>query len=175
MRRLGLLILILCMIPTSALSQTTPTDSQTLQAILSEIRQLRHELRATSAMAAKAQIALYRLQREDEVVARAMQRLNDARSKSDRLETDKNNKVLEIEQARNAVGHNQDPDAQQRFDQVVLPTLKSQLELLQRQQQQAKAEETVAQQQLQDEQDRLTELNDLLDRYNAALEDAGQK
>lgn len=175
MRCLWLLVLILCMAPIAALTQTAPTDSQTLQAILSELRQLRHELRATSAMTAKAQIALYRLQREDEVVARAMQRLNDARSKSARLETDKNNKVLEIEQARNAVGHNQDPDAQQRFDQVVLPTLKSQLELLQRQQQQAKAEEAVAEQQLQDEQDRLTELNDLLDRYNAALEAVGQK
>src|SRR6266567_5902283 len=62
----------------SALSQTPPTDSQTLQAILAELRQLHHDLQTSSAMAARAQIALYRLQRENEAVARAMQRVSDA-------------------------------------------------------------------------------------------------
>ena len=175
MHRSAYLILMLSIIPVAALGQTTPTDSQTLQAILSEIRQLRHDLQTSNAMAARAQIALYRLQHEDEVVAQAMQRLNDARSKSQRLETEKNNKALEIQQARKATSNGNNPDAQQHFEEVILPTLKSQLEVLQQQEQQAKAQEAEAGQQLRDEQTRLAGLNDLLDRYNNALEEAGRR
>jgi hypothetical protein len=173
-------LILFSIIPVAALGQTTPgqttpADSQTLQAILSEIRQLRHQLQTSNAMAARAQIALYRLQREDVAVARAMQRLNDARSKSERMETEKNNKALEIQQAHNATSHGDNPDAQQHFDEVVLPTLKSQLEDLQRQEQQAKAQEVEAEQQLREEQTKLAGLNDLLDRYNNALEEVGRK
>jgi len=139
--RSAYLILMLSIIPVAALGQTTPTDSQTLQAILSEIRQLRHDLHA---MAARAQIVLYRLQHKDELVAQAMQRLNDARSTSQRLETEKNNKALEIQQARNATSRSDGPNAQQNFEEVIFPTLKSQLEILQRQEQQAKAQEAEA-------------------------------
>src|ERR1700681_1560078 len=105
MHRSACLILMFSIIPVAALGQTAPTDSQTLQAILSEIRQLRHDLQTSNAMAARAQIALYRLQREDEAVAHAMQRLNDARSKSGRLETEKKNKRVKIQQERNAPSH----------------------------------------------------------------------
>jgi len=175
MYRSACLMLMFLIIPIAALGQTAPTDSQTLQAILAEIRQLRHDLQTSNARAARAQIALYRLQREDEAVAHAMQRLNDARSKSERLQTEKNNKALEIQQARNATSHSDNPNAQQNFEEVVLPTLKSQLEVLQRQEQQAKAQEAEAEQQLRDEQARLAGLNDLLDRYNNALEEVGRK
>lgn len=154
---------------------TAPTDSQTLQAILSEIRQLRHDLQTSNAMAARAQVALFRIQREHEAVNRAMQRLNDARSKSERLETEKNNKALQTQQARDATNHDSNPEAQQHFEDVVLPTLKSQLEVLQRQEQQAKAQEAEAEQQLRDEQTRLAGLDDLLDRYSNALEEVGRK
>ncbi len=177
MHRSAYLILMFSLISVAGLGQTAPTDSQTLQAILSEIRQLRHDLQTSNAMAAKAQIALYRLQRENEAVDHAMQRLNDARSKSERLETEKNNKALDIQQARNATSHgdNPDPNAQQHFEEVDLPTLKTQLELLQRQEQQAKAQEAEAEQQLRDEQTRLAGLDDLLDRYSNALEEVGRK
>ena len=69
--------LILFLVPVAALSQTAPTDSQTLQALLAEIRKLRHDLQTSKAMAARAQVALYRLQRQDETVTRAMQRVSD--------------------------------------------------------------------------------------------------
>ena len=175
MHRSACLILMFSIIPAAALGQTAPTDSQTLQAILSEIRQLRHDLQTSNAMAARAQVALYRLQREDEAVNHAIQGLNDARSKSERLETEKNNKALEIQQARDATSHSDNPNTQQNFEEVILPTLKSQLEVLQRQEQQAKAEEAESEQQLKDEQTRLAGLNDLLDRYSNALEEVGRK
>ena len=67
------------------------------------------------------------------------------------------------------------PNAQRGFEDVVLPSLKSQLELLQKQEQQMRAEEAEAEQQLRDEQVKLDGLNDALDRYNNALEDASTK
>ena len=155
--------------------QTAPTDSQTLQAILAELRQLRQELRATNAMAARAQVALYRLQRQDEAVARARQRVDDIRSQLVKLETDRNNKALEIEQGKAATSRSPNPDAEQSFTGTVLPTLRSQLELLQKQESRARAEQSEAEQQLRDDQTRLDGLNDLLDRYNTALEEAVRK
>lgn len=168
-------LLVICAV--SAFSQTaTRSDSETLQAILAELRQLRHDLQRTNAMAARAQIALYRLQREDEAVARANQRVSDVRTKVIGLEDARHHKAQDIEQDK-AVANRSDTSAnsQQEFEEVVLPRLKSELELLQKQEQQARAEQAEAEQHLRDEQMKLEELNDLLDRYNTALEQDGPK
>jgi len=61
--------------------QSTATDSQTLQALLAEVRQLHHDLQTTTVPAQRAQILLYRLQGQEVIVARASQRLDDARAK----------------------------------------------------------------------------------------------
>ena len=170
---LVLSFLVLSAVP--ILSQATATDSQTLQAILAELRQLRHDLQTTSAMAARAQIALYRLQRENEAVTQATQRVSDARQKVIQLEDARNHKVKDIEQDRASVNRSNEPNAQQEFEEVILPRLKSELQLLQRQEQQARTEQAEAEQQLRDEQVKLDGLNDLLDRYNNALEEVSRK
>ncbi len=159
----------------AAFGQAAPTDSQTLQALLAEVRQLRHDLQTTTATAQRAQIALYRLKRQDEAVARASQRLSDARSNLANVEADKNKKTEEIRQAKVAVSQSENPNAQQGFEEVVLPGLKSQLETLEKEEQQARAREAEAEQQLRDEQVKLEGLNDLLDRFNNALEEIGRK
>src|SRR5579864_7684987 len=97
MHSTSLLVILLLISASPAVSQTAPTEAQTLQSILSELRQLRHDLQTTSAMAARAQIALYRLQREDEAVARATQRVGDARSRVNQLAEDRNKKALDVE------------------------------------------------------------------------------
>jgi len=167
------ILLMISALPT--LTRTAPTDSQTLQAILAELLLLRHDLQTTSAMAARAQIALYRLQRENEAVARATQRVSDARQRIAQLEDARSHKAQDVEQDRAALNRNNEPNAQQDFEEVVLHRLKSELKLLQRQEQQARAEQAEAEQQLQNEQVKLDGLNDLLDRYNDALEKVGRK
>jgi valyl-tRNA synthetase len=174
-RSTALIVSLLVSFAVPALTQATSTDSQTLQAILAELRQLRHDLRTTSAMAARAQIALYRLQRENEAVARATQRVSDARQRVAQLQDARNHKAQDIEQDRATANHSNEPNAQQELEEVVLPRLKSELELLQRQEQQARAEQAEAEQQLRDEQVKMDALNDLLDRYNNALEEVGRK
>jgi hypothetical protein len=170
-----LLVILLLISATLAFSQTAPTEAQTLQSILSELRQLRHDLQTTSAMAARAQIALYRLQREDEAVARAMQRVADARSRVNQLGLDRNQKAIDIEADIAAADHSDKPGFKQGFDDVELPRLKGELQMLQKQERQARDEQAEAEQQLRDEQAKLDELDNLLNRYNTALENVDQK
>jgi|SRR5215831_19297611 len=174
MRRRALLILIF-LLQAVALSQTASTDSQTLQALLAEVRLLRHDLQISNATVARAQIALYRLQRQDEVVSHAQQRLSDSRLKVAQAESEKDKKSIQIQSAKSATTHSDAPDAQAHFEEIVLPGLHAELEMLQRQEQQARAQEAEAEQQVRDEQTKLDRLNDLLDRYNKALEDVGRK
>ena len=151
------------------------TDCQNLQAIVAELRQLRHDIQTSNAMATRAQIALYRLQREDEALTHAMQRLSEAKSNVAHMETDRTNKVLGIQQLRDSLNRIDNAQTRQALDEVELPKLKSQLELLQKQERQARADEAEAEQKLRDEQTKLDGLNDMLDRYNNALEDVGRK
>jgi len=174
MRRVASLILFF-LLQAVVLSQTKPTDSQTLEALLAEVRLLRHDLQASNAMIARAQIALYRLQRQDETLLHAQQRLSDARARVNQAAADKDQKNIQIQSAKSAAKQSEAPDAQRHFEEVVLPELQSELDLLRKQEQQARAQELEAEQQVRDEQAKLDELNNLLDRYNAALEDVGLK
>ena len=131
MYRSACLILILSIIPLAAMSQTAPTDSQTLQAILSELRQLRHDLQSSNAMIARVQIALYRLQRQAEAVEQARQRRNDARLRLAQAESDRGKKAIQIQSAKDTANHSDTPpDARTHFDEVVPPELRSELEML---------------------------------------------
>jgi hypothetical protein len=108
-------------------------------------------------------------------VARANQRVSDARIRVIELEDARHHKAQDIEQNKALAGRDTSPNAQQDFEDVVLPRLKSELELFQKQEQQARAEQANAEQHLRDEQMKLEELNNLLDRYNSALEQVSPK
>src|SRR5215831_12754189 len=99
LRSTTLILMLLVTFAVCTFSQTaTRSDSQTLQAILVELHQLRHDLQTTSAMAGRAQIDLYRLQREDQAVARASQRVTDIRTKVVQLENARHHKAQDIEE-----------------------------------------------------------------------------
>jgi hypothetical protein len=80
MKRSSLFVLGLLVSSTPCFGQTTPGDSQTLQALLSEVRLLRQDLRTTTVTAQRSQILIYRLQGQEAAVGRASQRLDEARS-----------------------------------------------------------------------------------------------
>jgi hypothetical protein len=62
-------------------AQTTSSDSQTLEALLTEVRQLRQGLQISLTRMESAQILLSRLQIQEVAVSRASQHLDYARSK----------------------------------------------------------------------------------------------
>src|ERR1041385_4159006 len=65
----------------SGLGQSTASESQGMQALVAEVRQLRRDLQATNGNALKAQILLYRLQAQEAAVARVSEHLNDVRGR----------------------------------------------------------------------------------------------
>src|SRR5262245_60095173 len=79
MRRILVLALVLCPFVFPAAAQNSAGDSETLKALLSEVRQLRKDLQATSVAAQRVQIVLYRLEGERSVVAQLTQSLQSAR------------------------------------------------------------------------------------------------
>jgi len=167
--------LVLFWIAPLACSQTAQTDSQTLQALLTEVRQLRHDLRSTNAMAQRAQIALYRLQRQDEAVVRANQRLSDIRIKLANLVTDKGEVKNQLRQVEAIVKNSQNAEEQRHSEEVLLPELKARLALVVNAEQEARVQETEAMQQVRNEQVTLDGLNDTLNRLNNVLEEMTRK
>lgn len=155
-------------------SQTAPTDSQTLQALLAELRQLRHDLRSTNAMAQRAQIALYRLQRQDEAVVRANQNLSDVRNKLANIVTERNELTRQMQQVEALMRNSANPDERSHSEEVLLPELKARLAYVSKTEQEAREQESEAMQRTHDEQIKLDALNDTLDRLNSALEERGR-
>jgi len=77
------LLFVFCFLRLSAsgLGQSTTSESQGIQALVAEVRQLRKDLQATNGNALKAQILLYRLQAQEAAVARVSGHLNDVRAR----------------------------------------------------------------------------------------------
>ncbi len=96
MHRSCLLIPVLSLFPAPIYGQSSSTDSQTLQALLAEVRQLHHDLQTTTIAAQRAQILLYRLQGQEAIVARASQRLDDARARLAEVQSNRTKLTADI-------------------------------------------------------------------------------
>lgn len=96
--------------------------------------------------------------------------MNDARAEVSNAEAGKNRMTAELQKTQATINNSQNPGEPEHLENVVIPMLKSQLEMFGKQEQQAQARESEAENQLRDEQDKLDSLNDLLDRLNTALE-----
>jgi hypothetical protein len=82
MHRPLLLIPSLLLISMPAFGQSGSSDSQTLQALLAEVRQLRHDLQTTTIGAQRAQILIYRVQAQESIVRRMQERVDDAQRRA---------------------------------------------------------------------------------------------
>jgi chromosome segregation ATPase len=167
MRRLLLPAIIL--ISTFALSQSNPPDSQDMRALLEEVRQLRRDLQATAVAGQRVQIALYRLQAQDAMVARATRTLEESRSKQSELATDRKQVLEQMEQIEEIRTRTQDSGEKQALEQAV-PALKRRLEQLASDDQQWQAKVNEAEVHLKFEESKLNNLQDALDRLDQALE-----
>ncbi|MGD0300203.1 MAG: hypothetical protein ABSE86_24195 [Bryobacteraceae bacterium] len=162
-------LLILPLLAGSAFAQTPSSDSETLRLLLEEVRQLRQELKTTTAAVERAHILIYRVQFQEAAVARNVQRLDDARSKLAQTQSRRADLSVQVKRAEdkragasNAVEQKQSDDELTRIkayiDTVVLPD-----------EQQRQTAVTDCEQQLRLEQDKLTELQNQLDQLDTAL------
>jgi len=175
MNRSSLFVLGLLLLSTACFGQTTPADSQTLQALLSEVRQLRQDLQTTTIAAQRAQILIYRLQGQEAAVARASQRLDEAREKLARIQDDRKHVATDVKQHEDFISNTENPPTQRKEVEAVLPRLKTRLESLENEEQQRQTREIEAEQQLRAEEVRLSDLRDQLDRLDKVLENARRR
>ena len=179
MRRMLFRVLATLLLSGAAIGQAAPpahaasSDSQTLQALLNEVRALRQELRASLSRTQSMQILLSRLQIQEGVKARATDRFNEARQKL--LDAQIHQKELAIEQKRledspPATDPQEQSDLLDRLNHV-----KSDLEVTGHAVQQQQAAQIQAEQQLQEEQDKSNALESQLDEFVRSMSNSNEK
>ena len=163
----------LFLLSAAAVFAQAAAPSDTLQALLAEVHQLRLDLQSTTVTAQRVQILLYRVQLQQATVTRASARADDAHGK---VEDAKRNEAritqglqqLQEQEARMTNDPTAPPDVAKQIHRQLLEAKQS-LEIWQNDDQQWQAKEIEAQSQLRVEQARLNELQDTLDRLDKAL------
>jgi DNA repair exonuclease SbcCD ATPase subunit len=146
----------------AASSDTGSSDTQTLQALLREVRALRQELRASLNRTQSMQILLARFQVQEGVVAKASDRLNESRQKVFDIHVHQKELAVEAKRLEDELNSAETP--QQQADlQERIKRAKSELDLAGNIAQQQQTTEIQAEQQLRDERDKLGAIESQLD------------
>jgi predicted nucleic acid-binding Zn-ribbon protein len=132
-------------------------------------------LHTTTIAAQRAQILLYRLQGQEAAVARASQRLDEAREKLAGIQAQRKYSATEVKRHEDFISNTENPATQRKELEDKLPHLKSELESTENLEQQQQTREIDAEQHLRAEEVRLSELLDQLDRLYKALENASRR
>jgi len=170
MFRLSFLPLVFLVVSTPVLGQTNSKDSQTLQALLTEMRQLRQDLEATALVTHKLQILLYRLQTQSTTVTRLSRNADDAHSEVNQLMNERDKLAADIKQQEDFVSTNLNASGDRKAVEDALPGLKEKLAALDDRLQQAQKEESTGQEQLQSERAKLERLEADFDRLEKSFE-----
>jgi DNA repair exonuclease SbcCD ATPase subunit len=170
MYRFWLLILTILLISAPGFGQSAPSDSQTLQALLAEVRQLRQDLQTTTAAAQRAQILLYRLQLQEGAVAHASQELNEARSKLAETQSNRRRLAAIVKQSEEFARNSDNPPAARKESEETVSRVKPDLERLTDEEQQRQTRLTEAEEQLRTGQAKLGGLQDQVEWLEKSLE-----
>ena len=171
MRRASFLVFGLLLIPTTAFGQSTSTDSQTLQALLHEVRELRQDVRTVTAVSERAQILLARLQAQQAATEDAQKELDSARSRLDQAQKHQNGLNNQMRYYKDQDTEERTPDSAQRQRiEEMIGRFKSNLEEAGAEEQTAQTNEMQAKNTLQLEQAKLEALQNELDRLDKTLE-----
>jgi len=159
MRRIYFLIIVVFGLAAATFGQATSSDSQTLRALLSEVRELRQALQVSLGRIQSAQILLSRLQIQEVAVTRASQHLDDVRSKLAEVRVVMRSEAAEIKHFEDEAPNGENAAQVEE----ALKRAKSDLEASTNLEQQRQATETEAEEQLRTEQDKLNSLETQLD------------
>jgi chromosome segregation ATPase len=162
----------LLLVSMPAWGQANTKDSQTLQSLLAEVRQLRQEFATQAAANQKTQILLYRLQAQQAVVARLSQRVDDAHVELNQLENERARLADEIKRHEDFIATTVNASGDRRAVEDALPGLRAKLESVDSEQREVREKESGAQEQLRLEQDKLDRLEADLDRLEKTFETA---
>lgn len=171
--RQSFLALVLVLFPAAALGQTATNDSQTLQALLAEVRQLRQDLRTATLAAQRAQILIYRLNAQEAAVVRVSQRLEDMRVRLDQMEAGRKHDANQIKKFEDAKEHLENPSERRNLDDII-SNLKASIESMTSEEQELQSRKSELEEEFRTEQAKLGRLQDELDRLDRMLEDSSR-
>ena len=140
-----------------SLGQTAHSDSQTLDAILAELREIHDELRSTRAM----QTLLAELQAKQGVVNLALERVDRERSNLIQIQIDQKRASSELDITQDKLDRSSDAVEQKRLTEEV-ERLKANVSMFKVQEQARQSALDEAQQRLKDCQDALEDVQDQL-------------
>ena len=167
---MGKAVFVLLLFVVPGFCQTSMKESDTLQALLAEVHQLRQDIEAMTVASQRVQIAMYALQMQDAAVARATQRLDDAHNRCSGLEADRAHKAAEIQRLEGGVTAGTLGDIDAKAVQSALPQWKSEVEAKTAELQACQDVEGEASGQLRNDQAKLADLQDRIDRLDKTLE-----
>lgn len=119
MLRSFFVLVLLSVIVGTAAAQTKPTDSQNLEAILGEIRQLRQNLRTATMAAQRAQILVYRFQMQDAVVRHLQDRIEDTRSKLAQIQHEEKRLTTAAKQMEQSQDQSESPKDKKELEDTI--------------------------------------------------------
>ena len=157
------------LIPVAVCAQTNSTDSQTVQAVLAEVRQIRQDVEASTAAAQRTQILLYRLQAQQFAVGQATQRLDNARAKLAQTQADRKRREGDAKRGEEFLREHENSPERKEVE-VATALAKADVVALGEEEQQWQARQAEAEEQLRIEQEKLGRLQDRLDRLEQSLE-----
>lgn len=175
MRRSLLVLPSLLLISMPLFGQSTPSDSQTLQALLAEVRQLRHDLQTTTVAAQRAQILIYRVQAQESVVRRMQERVEEARSRLAQVHVEQNNRVASIKQIEEKKGRSETSPTEKKDLEDVLTQIKARFDADANKEAEIQATITDAEDRLRMEQAKLDGLQEQIDRLDKTLESTNSR
>ena len=155
-------------------AESPATESQMTVAMLAELRQLRQDLQTATATIQRVQIVMFRLQAQGTLVESARQRLETAQSICSQAPLGRQMTAMQIERTEAQRRSAQNP-AEQRQAEEMLAQLRSQMEFAAKREQECQAPQAEAETEFRNEEAKMNELQERLERLDKTLADYGRK
>jgi hypothetical protein len=161
------------LVASNAVCQTPAKEPDTIQALLTEVRQLRQDIEAMTVASQRVQIALYTLQIQDAALTRSTQRADNVRNKCSGAEANRIHVAEAIQRLEGALANGKLPEQETKDAQMVLAQHKTELEQANLAVQSCQVAESEASSQLRTDQAKMSELQDRIERLDKVLEKFG--
>lgn len=171
MLRATFALLTLICISFPAQCQTSEPQARTMEAVLTEIRQLRQDLQLAAIATRKAQIVIYRLHVQQEVLRRATERVDNVTGELNQIENQKKYQAEQIKRLKE-VRDRAETDQQKKQIEENLTALEGNQEFWEPREQELQTQRIELEAELRTEQSKWAHLEDELERLENQLDNS---